>query len=82
MAEQRQDDHLETTYSNSMPIQDIALKISQERWTIETGGERGSGRSVMAAWRDDDDDDAYNDELPIFSNKILFYHRLCIMTDP
>ena len=32
---------------------DIALKTSRKRWTIETGGERGSGRSVLAAWHDD-----------------------------
>ena len=44
MDEQRQDDQLEPIYNSSVPIQDIALKTSQERWTIETGRERGSGR--------------------------------------
>ena len=34
-----------------------SLEDCRERWTIETGGERGSGRSVLAAWRDDDEDD-------------------------
>ena len=48
MDEQRQDDRLEPIYNSSVPIQDIALKISRERWTIEMGGERGSGRSVLA----------------------------------
>ena len=38
-----------------MPVQDIVLETSQEQWTIETGGEKGSGRSVMAARHDDDD---------------------------
>ena len=38
-----------------VPIQDIAWKISWEWWTIEMGGERGSGRSVLAAGQDDDD---------------------------
>ena len=38
-------------------IQDEAWKTSVEQWTIETGDERGSGRSVLAAWHDDDDDD-------------------------
>ena len=28
---------------------DTALKTSQKRWTIETGGERGSGRSMLVA---------------------------------
>ena len=36
-----------------MPIQDIVWKTFRERWAIETGGERGSGRSVLAAWHDD-----------------------------
>ena len=34
MNEQRQDDQLEPTYK-SVPIQDVALKTSPERWTIE-----------------------------------------------
>ena len=52
MDEQRRNDNLEPIY-NYVSIQDIALKTSQERWTIETGGERGSGRSVLAARHDD-----------------------------
>ena len=39
------------------PIQDAALKTSRVRWTIGTSGERGSGRSVIAAQHDDHDDD-------------------------
>ena len=45
------DGQLEHIYSSSVPIQDVACR---ERWTIETGGERGSGRSVLAAWHHDD----------------------------
>ena len=48
MDKQRQDDQLEPIYNRSVPIQDIALKTSWEQWMIETGGERGSGRSVLA----------------------------------
>ena len=48
------DDQLELIYNSSVPIQDVALKTYRERWTIETGGGRGSGRSVLAAWHDDD----------------------------
>ena len=46
--EQRQEDQVEPTKNNSVPIHDIAsrTKIYRERWTIEMGGERGSGRSV------------------------------------
>ena len=46
------DDQLEPIYI-SLPIQDIALKISWDQQTMETGGERGSGRSLLAAQRDD-----------------------------
>ena len=53
MDEQRQDDQLEPIYNGSVPIRDIAW----ERWTIEKVGERGSGRSVLAALHDDNDDD-------------------------
>ena len=45
-----------TIYNSSVPIQDVALKTYREQWTIEIGGERGSGRSVLVAWHDDDDD--------------------------
>ena len=48
MDEQRQDDQLEIIYNSSVPIQDVALKTYRERWTIEKGGGRGSGRSVLA----------------------------------
>ena len=56
MAEQKQDDLLETTYSNFVRMRDVALRTCQKRWTIGSG-ERGSGISVLAAWDDDDDDD-------------------------
>ncbi len=42
-----------------MPIQGVILKTSQERWTLETGIERRSGRSVLATRHDDDDDDDF-----------------------
>ena len=54
MDEQKQDDQLETIYNSSVLIQDVALKTYRERWTIEKGGARGSGRSVLAARRDYD----------------------------
>ena len=51
MDEQRQDDSLETTYITSAPIQDVSLKTCWKQWTIEKGGERGSGISMlMARW--------------------------------
>ena len=71
MDEQRQDDQLESIYDSSVPIQDVALKTYRERWTIETGGGRGLGRSVLAARHDDDDDDLY-----LRKSKYLYYNDL------
>ena len=55
MDEQRQDDQLEPTYNSSVPIQDVALKTYQKRWTIEKSGVRGSGISLLMPRHDDDD---------------------------
>ena len=55
MAEQKQDDQLEHTYSSYIRIQDVALKNCQRRWMIGRSGERGSGISMLAAQHDDDD---------------------------
>ena len=43
MAEQKQGDQLEPTYSSSVEIRDVALRTSWKRWTIGKGGERASG---------------------------------------
>ena len=56
MDRQRQDDHLEPTYSSSVPIQDVTLKTCRRQWTIGNGGKRRSWISVLIAWRDDDYD--------------------------
>ena len=56
MDDQRKDDQLEPIYNSSVEIQDIAWKISRERWTIETGGEGGSRRSELAAGHNDGDE--------------------------
>ena len=73
MDEQRLNDQLEPIYNSSVLIQDIVKKTSQERWTIETVGERGSGKSVLARWHDDDyDDDIYvTAEITEFSFDLL-----------
>ena len=42
MAEQKQNDQLEHTYSSTVRIRDVALKTCQRRWTIGRSGERGS----------------------------------------
>ena len=63
MAEQKQDDQLENTFSSSVRIWDVALKTCQRWWTIGRSGERGSRISVQVARHDDDDD---------FSSKRVF----------
>ena len=54
MDEQRQDNQLEPTCNSSVPIQDVALKTCRKPWTIEKGGEKGSGISVLMAQHDND----------------------------
>ena len=46
-----------TTYSSSVPIRDVALRICRKQWTIERCSERGSGIAVLITRHDDDDDD-------------------------
>ena len=53
MAEQKQDDQLEHTYSSFVRIRDVALNTCLRWRTIGRSDERGSGISVLAA-RDDD----------------------------
>ena len=55
MAEQKQDDQLELTYSSYVRTRDVALKTCKKRWTIGKSGEWGSGISVIPARHDDDD---------------------------
>ena len=55
MDKQRQDDQLEAICNSSVSIQDVVLKTYREQWTIEAGGERESGRSMLAVQYDNDD---------------------------
>ena len=57
MAELKQDDQQENLYSSYVRIQDVTQKTCQSRWKIGRNGERGSGKSVLAARHDDNDDD-------------------------
>ena len=56
MAELKQGDKLEPTYSSSVRIRDIALRTCQKWWKIGRSGERGSGISVLVARHDDDEE--------------------------
>ena len=55
MAEQKQDDQLEHTYSSSVRIRDVALRTCQKPKTIGRSSKRESGISVLVARHDDDD---------------------------
>ena len=57
MAEQKQGDQYEPTYSSSVRIWDVAPRTCQKRRTIGRSGERGSGISMLVAQDDDGDDD-------------------------
>ena len=65
MAEQKQDDQLEHTYSSSVRIRDVALKTCQRRWTIGRSGKSGAAISVLAARHDDDDEMSNSSIWPI-----------------
>ena len=55
---------LEPTYNSSVPIQDVTQR---KQWTIEKGGRKGSGISVIMTRHDDNDD------------FILFYYYFIIL---
>ena len=72
MDEQKQDDKVEPIYNCYKTIQDIALNTSREQWKIETSGDRGSGRSMLTAWHDDDDDEKGGGRVPGRSVKVAW----------
>ena len=55
MDEQRQDDEVEPLYNSSEQIQDVALMTNRKQWTIEEGGRKGLGISMLVEQHDDDD---------------------------
>ena len=60
MANQKQDDQLDYTYSSYVMIRDVILKTCQRRWMIGRRGERGLGISMLAARHDDDDEEGWS----------------------
>ena len=56
MDEQRRENQLERRFKSTVSIQD---EDSRERWTIETCGEKGPGKSILASCHDYDDDDLF-----------------------
>ena len=55
--EQVLNDQLKLIYRSIVPTLAVALRTCWKRWTIETSGEVESGKSVLEAQHDDDDDD-------------------------
>ena len=74
MANQKQDDQLEHSYSSYVMIRDVTPKTCRRRWMIGRRGERGSGIFVLAARHDDDDDDIpnrkRNKDVNVFGDKL------------
>ena len=54
IGDQRQDDHLEPTYSSSVPIRDVPLKTCRKQGMIGRCSERVSNISVLMAQHNDD----------------------------
>ena len=52
--------------------QDVALKTYQKRWTIETGGGRGTVMSVLMAWHDDADQRKFHSLCAILADWAIF----------
>ena len=83
----KRDDQLEPIYNSSVPILNVALKTYWERWMIEMSGRRRSGRSVLAAQHDDDDDKLirtlvfvqkyYSSKSVSVECQIVWHHTLC-----
>ena len=71
MAEQKQGDQLEPTYSSSVRLLGAVLRTCWMQWTIiGRGGERGSGISTQMAQQDDD---------RLFNTKIWFTGKCLIV---
>ena len=51
---------------------DVAWMTCRGRWTIGTSGKWRSGRSVLAAWHDDDEDDMY-----IYIYIYIYIYAIC-----
>ena len=85
MNEQKQDDQLEPTYCSSVPIRDVTPKTCRKEWTVEKGGEKGSGIYMLRAWHDDDIYiyiyimNIYQFLYILFRDRILWYCSLFII---
>ena len=74
---QRQDVQFEPTYSSSVPIRDVVLRICRTQWTIGRCGERGSGISMQIEWNDDDEEDD-DDDCKLY---LIFWNNMHILND-
>ena len=74
MDEQELGSKLEPIFNSSVLIQDVAWNTCRERWTIEKNEERGSGKSVLVAWHDDDDIYMYIINFPPTHGAVILYN--------
>ena len=56
MDKQMLDDQIGPIFKSSVPIQNVAWRTCRERLTVQMGSEKMSGKSLLAALLDDDDD--------------------------
>ena len=77
MAEQKQDDQNEHTYSNYVRIRDVVQKTCQRRWTIGKSGEIGSVISESERNRESWDDDTR----PHWASKLNRYYKGNVMSE-
>ena len=80
MDEQRQDDQLETTCSNSVSIRNVDLRTCRKQWTIEKDGESGSEISMLMARHHDDDYVDINTQVSVFPKKLCFFYWAIMAT--
>ena len=79
MAEQKQGDQLEPTYSSSVRIRGVALRTWRKRWTFGRGSDGGSGISVLMARPDDNDIGMLSKRIigiRLCGNQIAAYHSI------
>ena len=69
MAEQKQDDQHEHTFSSYVRIGDVALKTCQRWWMIGKSGKRESGISVLVAQKDNDEESFYYSQKTMVENE-------------
>ena len=72
-------DQQELTYNSSVWTQDVVLKTFREWWVMAKNGNRTWGKSVPAAWLNDDDDEYIY--IVIHRQTVSFYQNSSVWLD-